>query len=167
MKVLGIDPGTRIVGYAVVDQEMGQFHTYTYGAVVTQPHTLLSQRLKAIYETLTKIMVDFQPHAGAIEKICYGKNLQTAIRTGEGRGVALLAAAMFQLPVYEYDATKIKKSVAGVGSAHKTQVQAMVQAILQLPQVPNPLDASDALAIAICHLQHFQPNISEAGGILI
>ncbi len=155
MKVLGIDPGTRVVGYGVLEEIKGKIIVYDFGAIVTQTKATLPTRLRQIYQRLTEIITQHQPQAVSIEKIFAGKNYQSAIRIGEGRGVALLAAAMFQIPVYEYDPTKVKKAVAGIGSAHKTQIQSMVQVILNLPQQPNPSDAADALAIALCHLHNY------------
>lgn len=163
MRILGIDPGTRIVGYGIVENVKGQLVAYDYGAIVVKAKMPLAQRLRQIYSELVQVITKNNPQAAAIEKVFYGKNLQSAIRIGEGRGVAMLAAANANMPVYEYDATTIKKSVTGSGGAHKTQVQAMIQAILNLPTMPNPSDASDALAIAVCHLHHFQANQVQAG----
>mgnify|MGYP000901127381 CR=1 FL=1 len=151
MKVLGIDPGTRIVGYAVVEEKGSRLIAHVYGAISTGSKDALPLRLKSIYDRLTEIIHSFHPDAVAIEKVFYGKNIQSAIRIGEGRGVAFLAASNAGLPVHEYDATKIKKSVVGSGGAHKVQIQTMVKAILGLPRTPEPFDAADALAIAICH----------------
>ena len=151
MKIIGIDPGTRVVGYGVIESVRGQLLAYAYGAIRTRPQDSLPLRLQKIYRELSVVITNAKPEVAAIEKVFYGKNLQSAIRIGEGRGVAMLAVANAGLECYEYDATKIKKAVVGVGSAHKTQVQAMIKAILQLPETPTPADASDALAIAICH----------------
>ena len=151
MKIIGIDPGTRVVGYGVIESVRGQLIAHAYGAIRTRPQDPLPLRLQKIYRELTTVITSAQPQVAAIEKVFYGKNFQSAIRIGEGRGVAMLAVANATIELYEYDATKIKKAVVGVGSAHKTQVQAMVKAILQLATTPTPADASDALAIAICH----------------
>lgn len=156
MKILGIDPGTRIVGYGILDNIKGNFIVYAYGAIITKANVALAIRLRQIYAELTQIIEKYHPEESAIENVFYGKNLQSAIRIGEGRGVAMLAVANGNIPLYEYDATTIKKAVTGQGGAHKTQVQAMVQAILNLPNVPSPTDASDALAIALCHFHHLQ-----------
>ncbi len=154
MKILGIDPGTKIVGYAVLEVVKGKIFPKAFGAIRASAKDSVPDRLKKIYQDLTEIIQQYQPEVVAIEKVFCGKNMQSAIRIGEGRGVAFLAAANACLDVHEYDATTIKKAVSGTGGAHKTQVQAMVQAILSLPVQPEPTDASDALAIAICHYQH-------------
>lgn len=151
MKVLGIDPGTRIVGYSVVEKVGSSLVAIAYGAIKTKTKETFPKRLAKIYKELSDIITSYSPDVVAIENVFYGKNIKSAIRIGEGRGVAILAAANADLSVYEYDPTKIKKSVVGAGKAHKTQVQSMVQAILNLREAPETFDASDALAIAICH----------------
>ncbi|HON45519.1 MAG: crossover junction endodeoxyribonuclease RuvC [Planctomycetes bacterium] len=155
MKIMGIDPGTLVVGYGVIIEKNGKASIETYGAIKPPAQQELSQRLLYIYQKLIEILQIYKPDVVAIEKIFCGKNMQTAIRTGEGRGVALLAAASAQIPIYEYDATTVKKSIVGSGQADKKQVQYMVKTILNLEKLPTPLDASDALAIALCH--HHQP----------
>lgn len=156
MKVLGVDPGTKILGYAILEESRGTLSPCTYGAIRAGAKDALPQRLKCIYTSLMEIITAYRPEVMAIEKVFYGKNIQSAIRIGEARGVALLAAANAGLHVHEYDATKVKKAVAGVGSAHKSQIQYMLKNILGLPDIPTPADAADALAIAICHCQAFQ-----------
>jgi len=153
MRIMGIDPGTLVVGYGVIDEVQGQPKFIHCGAIKISSKEKLPQRLKKIYSELQIILQEYKPDAIAIEKIFSGKNIQTAIRTGEGRGIALLAAANAEIPIFEYDATIVKKAVVGAGLADKKQVQFMVQTILQLDTMPTPLDASDALAIALCH-QH-------------
>lgn len=156
MKVLGIDPGTRILGYAVLEETGSRFIPHAYGAIRARATDPLPQRLTHIYRSLVEVINTHKPEVAAIEKAFGGKNIQSAIRIGEARGVALLAAAGMGLDVYEYEPTRIKKSVVGVGSAHKSQVQYMVQNILGLPALPTPEDAADALAIALCHCQNFR-----------
>ncbi|MBM4083419.1 MAG: crossover junction endodeoxyribonuclease RuvC, partial [Planctomycetes bacterium] len=109
------------------------------------------ERLRQIFDGLTQVVRKHRPDCVAVEEIFYGKSVKSAIRTGEGRGVALLCAALAKLPVSEYAATVVKKAVVGVGSAHKQQVQEMVRVLLGLRGIPEPEDAADALAIAICH----------------
>ena len=156
MKILGIDPGTRIVGYGIVEDQKGTLVAIHYGAIRTKAKNPISLRLRTIYEHLVQVIEQYTPEVAAIEKVFYGKNIQSSIRIGEGRGVALLAVAKANLDIHEYDATKIKKAVCGVGSARKHQVQSMVQTILQLPELPTPSDAADALAIAICHYNNLR-----------
>lgn len=154
MRILGIDPGTKVVGYAVIEIIQGKIVPQIYGAIRASGKENIPERLKQIYQGITEIIQKYHPEVVAIEKVFCGKNIQSAIRIGEGRGVAFLASANAGLAVHEYDATRIKKSVSGIGSAQKYQVQSMVQAILKLPVQPEPADAADALAIAICHYQH-------------
>ena len=151
MRIIGIDPGTNVAGFGVIDVEGSNVKLVTYGAVRTKAGTPLPQRLRIIFDGLVKVIKETKPDEAAIEKIFAGKSIQSAIRTGEGRGVAILAATGMGLPVAEYAATLVKKSVVGKGSAHKSQVQEMVKILLGLPELPKPTDASDALAIALCH----------------
>jgi crossover junction endodeoxyribonuclease RuvC len=157
MRILGIDSGTRIAGYGVVDILGGdRLHTVGYGVIRAGTKYSFPQRLRLIYEGLTNIIKEHKPDHVAVEQIFHGKNIKTALRIGEGRGIVLLSAASADLPVTEYAATVIKKAVVGSGSAHKSQVQAMVKIILNLSELPEPFDAADALAIAICHSHHFK-----------
>lgn len=151
MRIIGIDPGTNIAGFGVIDVEGSQLKLVTYGAVRTKPGTPLPERLGIIFNGLIEVIKETRPDEAAIEEIFAGKSIRSAILTGEGRGVAILAATQMGLPVAEYAATIVKKSVVGAGHAHKSQVQEMVKLLLGLPKIPTPADASDALAIAICH----------------
>lgn len=151
MKVLGIDPGTRVVGYAVVEMVKGAFRPPAYGAICAKVSDAVPERLKYIYAQIMEVIALHRPEVMSLEKVFYGKNIQSAIRIGEARGVAMLAAANSGLAIYEYDATKVKKAVVGTGSAHKSQIQHMVKAIFGLAELPSPADAADALAIAVCH----------------
>lgn len=162
MRIMGIDPGTLVVGYGIIDEIKGQPKYIHCGAIKISSKEKLAQRLKKIYSELQTIIQEYTPDVIAIEKIFSGKNIQTAIRTGEGRGVALLAAANAEIPIFEYDATIIKKAVVGAGLADKKQVQFMVQTILQLDIMPTPFDASDALAIALCHQHSLNSSMLES-----
>ena len=150
MRILGIDPGTKKCGYAVVDADGARLRTVAYGVVASRER-LLADRLKVIYEGLVEVIERFQPSVAAVEGAFYGCNARTAIKIGEGRGVALLAAASAHLEIVEYAPAKVKLAVVGSGRAAKRQVQLMVRDILNLPDVPSAEDAADALAIAICH----------------
>ncbi|MEA3470430.1 MAG: crossover junction endodeoxyribonuclease RuvC [Thermodesulfobacteriota bacterium] len=150
MIVLGIDPGTKVTGYGIVEKKSGKLTHVTYGEIRIKRGELLSQGLKKIYDSLMKIVVQFDPQAIAIENIFYGKNVQSLIKQAQARGVAILVASHTGIPIYEYTPLEVKKAVVGYGRAEKAQVQHMVKAILGLPELP-PEDASDALAIAICH----------------
>ena len=151
MRVMGIDPGTRVVGYGVLDHEGNRFRTVTFGAIradTKQPRPL---RYLQIFEGLAAVIEEHAPQQIAIERIFSGKNPQSAIQIGEGRGLALLAAGRADIPVSEYAATVVKKAVVGTGAGSKGQVQELVRVLLGLDKAPTPRDASDALAIAICH----------------
>jgi crossover junction endodeoxyribonuclease RuvC len=151
MKVMGIDPGTLRVGYGVVEEKNSRFIAGRFGALSIPGKKPIAQRLKIIHESLYALLQEEAPHVVAVEEVFYGKSVKSAIRIGEGRAVAMLAAAQLNLPVFEYSPAVVKKAVTGKGGAHKVQVQNMVQAILNLPQKPDPSDAADALALAICH----------------
>jgi crossover junction endodeoxyribonuclease RuvC len=157
MRILGIDTGTRIAGYGIVDiLSGGRLYAVDYGVIRANTKDAFPLRLKNIYEGLTNVIEKHKPDYAAVEEIFYGKNVKAALRIGEGRGIALLSAASANLPVSEYAATTVKKAVVGTGNAHKSQVQAMVKIILNLSELPEPFDAADALAIAICHCHHFK-----------
>jgi len=155
VKIIGIDPGTLVVGYGVVEQNGTQLTPVTYGVVDVHKIKKFPERLAGIYEGLRKVIEIHQPETAAVEEVFYGKSPRSAIRIGEGRAVAILALVLAGIPVAEYEPTRVKKAVVGNGHAHKTQVQTMVKAILGLQSAPEPLDASDALAIAICHCHNF------------
>ena len=154
MKVIGIDPGTRFVGYSVVEKNGNSLSCITSGVIRTNTKEPIPQRLKMIYREVVKVMEEHQPQHLAIEKVFFGKNIQSAIKLGEGRGVVLLAAAQRELEIYEYDATKVKKSIVGGGRAHKSQIQFMVKRILNVDKEMGD-DEADALAIAVCHCQNY------------
>ncbi len=151
MRILGIDPGTIVTGYGVVEDSNGSLRLIDYGTITSGKNDLFPDRLKKIYDGLSDVIKKHRPDYVAVEKVFYGKSVKAAIKIGEGRGVAILCAAAAGIPVSEYSPTVIKKSVTGSGGAQKAQVQEMVRIILNLSERPEPLDASDALAIAICH----------------
>ncbi|MBR6729070.1 MAG: crossover junction endodeoxyribonuclease RuvC [Clostridia bacterium] len=151
MIIMGIDPGIAIIGYGVVTYEAGRFGVIDYGAVTTRAGMKLSDRLRNIYEDINILIERFRPDAFAVEELFFNTNVTTGISVAHGRGVIVLAAAVQNLPIYEYTPLQVKQSVAGYGRADKSQVQRMVKSLLGLPAVPKPDDVSDALAIAICH----------------
>jgi crossover junction endodeoxyribonuclease RuvC len=151
MRILGIDPGTRVVGYGIVEEARGDLRPVAFGAIRTGRDLPPAQRYLQIFEGLTEVIRRHRPDEVAVEKVFSGKSPQSAIRIGEGRGLALLAAAIEELPVSEYAATVVKKAVVGSGSGSKEQIQELVRRLLGLREAPRPFDASDALAIAICH----------------
>lgn len=153
MRVLGIDCGGEYTGYGVVELfPNGKLSCLTSGAIKLSPREALPRRLSRIYMHLGAIISEHQPDEVAIEDVFYALNVKSALKLGQVRGVAMLAAAAAGLEVAEYSPLTIKSSVVGYGRAEKHQVQKMVTRLLELPAAPEPMDASDALAIAICHL---------------
>jgi len=152
MLVLGVDPGTAITGYGLVQEAEGQLQAVAYGAITTPSDWALPQRLLKIYRDLTALIREYNPTEGAVEQLFFSRNVKTALAVGQARGVALLALAEGGLPVHEYTPLQVKQSVVGYGRAEKAQVQELVKLLLGLEVVPQPDDAADALAIAICHL---------------
>lgn len=152
MRVLGIDPGTLTSGYGVVAEEDHKlFHVVSGGISPSAKHPF-PKRLKKIYEELEKIIDKYRPHVVVVEDLFVSKNIKSALKLGHARGVAILAAMNAGLPVFEYAPTEVKQAVVGNGKAEKKQVQMMVKTLLDLPKVPHPADAADALASAICHI---------------
>ncbi len=149
---LGIDPGTAIVGYAVVMAKGSELHMLTCDVVTTPAKMPLAQRLQIIYEGLSAIIATYKPNEAAMEELFFAKNARTAMTVGQARGVAMLALANGGLSVAEYTPMQVKQAVTGYGSAGKDQVGEMVRVLLKLSQVPKPDDAADAAAVAICHL---------------
>ena len=153
MRVLGIDCGTEYTGYGVV--ELGsdnQLSCLSCGAIKLSPRDPLPVRLSSIFKRLGAIIEEHHPENVAIEDIFYALNVKSALKLGQVRGVAMLAASTAGLEVSEYAPLTIKSAVVGYGRAEKQQVQQMVTILLHLPEIPQPPDAADALAIAICHL---------------
>ncbi len=162
MRVLGIDPGTLNAGYGVVERDGTRLTAVAYG-VVRAPRSLsFPARLRRIHEGLRAVIAEYRPAAAAIETVFGGKSMRTALHSGEGRGVAVLAVALADLPLNEYAPAEIKRAVVGNGQAAKVQVQHMVRAILGLPNVPESTDAADALAVAICHCQRSRSGLLTA-----
>jgi len=152
MRVIGIDPGTGILGFGVVDFTPGKPPRMIDAGVITTPaHTPLDQRLVEIFDGLNEIIADTKPGAMSIEKLFFAQNITTAISVAEARGVAILAGAKANLPIHEYTPLQIKQTLTGYGRADKKQVQEMVRIHLNLKAVPKPDDAADALAAAITH----------------
>jgi crossover junction endodeoxyribonuclease RuvC len=153
MRVLGIDCGGEYTGYGIVEMHPGgKLTCMTCGAIKLSPRDPLPRRLSRIYMHLGAIISEHQPDEVAIEDVFYALNVKSALKLGQVRGVAMLAAASAGLEVAEYSPLTIKSSVVGYGRAEKQQVQHMVTVLLELAAPPEPMDASDALAIAICHL---------------
>lgn len=151
MKILGIDPGIAIVGYGMIEYQSGRFGVIDYGAVTTKAGMKLSDRLRNVYEDINILIERFQPDAFAVEELFFNTNVTTGIAVAHGRGVIVLAAAVQNVPIFEYTPLQVKQGVAGYGRADKAQVQRMVKSLLNLSAIPKPDDVSDALAVAICH----------------
>ena len=151
MRVFGIDPGTRVTGYGVVETQGSRILPVTCGVIRAKMKGAYSERLRSIFDGLTRVLSEQAPDVVAVEEAFYGKSAQAALRMGEGRGVAIVSVAVKNLPLFEYTPAEVKKAVVGNGRAHKSQVQEMVRVLLGLPEVPHPEDAADALAVAICH----------------
>lgn len=151
MIILGVDPGTAITGYGVLQSDGDDLKVVDYGAIITPADWLMPRRLSHIYAELTALIAQHQPTDAAVEKLFFSKNVRTALSVGQARGVALLAAAQANLVIHEYTPLQIKQAVVGYGRADKNQIQQMVKMLLQLDSIPQPDDAADALAIAICH----------------
>ena len=153
MRVLGIDCGTEYTGYGVVElSASGDLLCLLYGAIKLSPSEPLPLRLSRIFDRLGEIIQEHHPDYVAIEDIFYAVNVKSALKLGQVRGVAMLTAASAGLEVAEYSPLSIKSAVVGYGRAEKHQVQHMVRQLLSLEEIPEPADAADALAIAICHL---------------
>ncbi|HUV12360.1 MAG TPA: crossover junction endodeoxyribonuclease RuvC [Acidobacteriota bacterium] len=153
MVIMGVDPGSRVTGYGIVSVEGNHFRCLDYGAisvVVNGAAPMIPERLKTIHSALTELMAKFEPEIVVVEGLFYAVNVKSALTLGHARGVILLAAAEQGLPVAEYSPLEVKKAVTGYGRADKQQVQTMVKTLLNLKSEPEPHDASDALALALC-----------------
>ena len=160
MRVFGVDCGTEVTGFGVVESVDGaglsQLRCNAMGAIRLAKAHPLPERLDQVFRELTDGLKRWQPDTVAVEGVFYSVNAKSALKLGQVRGVALLAAAQLGIPVAEYAPLKIKSSVVGYGLARKEQVQFMVARLLHLDELPRPSDAADALAIAICHIHTAQ-----------
>ena len=152
MRVLGIDCGSRITGFGVIDSDGADCVFVSCGAIRSKLTDPLADRLKSIHKGIVEVIHMLQPEAAAFESLFYATNVQSALKLGHVRGVSMFAAAQANLPIYEYSPLEVKSAVTGYGRAEKPQVQQMVRALLKLNAPPRPYDASDALAVAICHI---------------
>ena len=150
MRILGIDPGTQITGYGIIDVEGNRLRHIDNGIIKTRSSDDLPLRLKAIYDGLTAVIRDYAPTVVAVEQVFLAKNPRAALTLGHARGTAVLSAVNLEREIYEYSALQVKSAVVGYGHAGKQQVQQMVKVLLNLPEVAQE-DAADALAVAICH----------------
>lgn len=153
MRVIGIDPGTALTGFGVLESGPGgKLTPLEYGVISTASDLTPSERLMTLYEQLNEIITLHRPTLGAVEKLFFQKNVKTAMSVGQARGVVLLCLQQSGIAPAEYTPNEIKLAVSGYGGAGKGQVQKMVQMLLGLKEIPKPDDAADALATAICHV---------------
>ncbi|PKN77026.1 MAG: crossover junction endodeoxyribonuclease RuvC [Deltaproteobacteria bacterium HGW-Deltaproteobacteria-10] len=150
MRILGIDPGSLVTGYGVIEKEGNSLRHVLHGEVKPQKSSLLSAVLISIYQQLSAVIKETSPDAIAVENIFYGKNVSSLIKQAQVRGLTIFTGANLGIPVFEYSPLEVKQAVVGYGRAEKRQVQIMVKAILKLSALP-PTDAADALAVAVCH----------------
>lgn len=151
MVIIGVDPGTCVTGYGVIKSNGHSKNPISYGCIKPPSALSLSERYHIIFNDMEILLEEFSPDALSVETQFVSKNVQSAIKLGMARGVIVLAATRRGIPVYEYSPSQAKKAVVGKGRASKGQVQMMVQAILRLSSLPEPEDAADALALALCH----------------
>jgi len=154
MRILGIDPGSRLTGFGIIDVDKRNNHYIACGCIRTGDGDFPT-RIRAIAEGIGALVERYQPEQMAIERVFLNRNADSALKLGQARGAAIAAVVMQDIPVFEYSATQIKQATVGRGHADKTQVQHMVRALLQLSEAPQA-DAADALACALCHSHHQQ-----------
>lgn len=163
-RIIGIDPGTRICGYGVVELNNGSILHIESGCVKTKAAAPLEEKLRTIYERIDGIIALTKPHCMSIEGAFYSKNARSAIRLGEARGVALLCAGIHGIPVSEYTPSEVKLALTGSGRADKTQVRKMISILIGV-DTPGAEDVSDALAIAICHVNRAMMGVLPGGAV--
>jgi len=156
MRILGIDPGLVQTGYGLIRVKNNDVSLLDYGIIKPDVKGIISARLLTIFEDIKELISSQNPTVFAIEEVFYGKNVRSLLGLGQARGAAILASAELKVPIYEYSPRKIKQSLTGNGNAQKEQVQFMVKNILKMSVLPQPIDASDALAVALCHHQQFR-----------
>lgn len=151
MLVLGIDPGLAITGYGLVQEQDGNLLLVDCGIITTPARVPVSKRLQQLHEGLQRVLDTYQPDAASVEELFFGSNAKTAMLVGQARGVILLTLSMRGVTIHEYTPMQIKQAIVGHGGAGKKQMQRMVKMLLDLPEIPTPDDAADAVAAAICH----------------
>jgi crossover junction endodeoxyribonuclease RuvC len=151
--IFGVDPGTAKMGFGVIDYDHDS-RLISHGVLETPAKTLMPDRLRMLYEMICALLDEHTPAVLAVEQLFFARNVTTAISVGQARGVVLLAAAQRDIPVQEFTPSEIKQSIVGYGKADKAQIQEMVRLILNLDAIPQPDDAADAIAAAICYAHH-------------
>ena len=160
MIVMGVDPGSQVTGYGVVSSQGSRLQCVKYGAIKGSSLSRgapFPERLRKIHEELAELLEQYSPSVVAVEQVFHAVNARSALQLGHARGVILLAAAQLGIQLVEYSPLEIKKSVSGYGRADKEQTQTMVRVLLNLKEKPQPYDASDALAVALCHVFNGSP----------
>jgi crossover junction endodeoxyribonuclease RuvC len=152
LRVLGIDPGTATVGWAVLDEIKGEVKAIAYGHIATSPKNTTAERLLEIARDLERIMKKYKPDESAVEDLFFFKNVKTVMKVSQARGAILLTLEKNCVSVFGYTPLQVKQALTGYGRAEKKQVQTMVKEILKLKSIPKPDDAADAIAIALCHI---------------
>ena len=153
MIVIGIDPGTAIMGYGIIEYKNSKHTSIAYGVLRTDKDLKTEIRLRELFTGLNDILDEYKPDVMAVEELFFNRNTTNAISVGQARGVAMLVAGLRDMQVGEYTPLQVKQAVVGYGRAEKTQVQYMTRKLLNLPEAPKPDDAADALAVAICYCQ--------------
>ena len=159
MRVMGIDPGSKCTGCGVIDEVNNELKVVYWGSIKSKSRQPFPERLKFIYDELVAVIKEFNPDEIAVEDMFFATNVKSALKLGQTRGVAILSAVNEGKPVAEYSPLEVKQSVVGYGRAEKQQVQDMVTTLLRLKEKPETFDASDALAIAICHIHAATTNL--------
>ena len=159
MIILGIDPGLTKTGFGLISINKDEPEIIDFGIIQPNKNDSLSKRLYTIYLDMEQLIDTFSPTVLSIEDVFYGRNVKSALLLGQARGIAMLCAAKYDIPVFEYSAKKVKQAITGNGNADKTQLQYMIKQIFKLKQLPTPLDASDAIGIALCYI--YQTKINE------
>lgn len=151
MRILGLDPGLAILGFGIIDTNGNKFKLVDYGIINTEPDLTFPERLKLLYDDLDFLIKRYQPDEVSIEELFFYKNVTTAIKVAQARGVQVLCCSNNELPIYEYTPLQVKQGITGYGRANKRDIQECVKSFLNMKEIPKPDDAADALALAICH----------------
>ena len=160
--ILGIDPGTNVMGYGLIHCKAQQIKLVQFGVIHLSKYKNHETKLKKIYERITELVTEYIPDEVALEAPFYGKNVQSMLKLGRAQGVAMAAALNKEIPISEYAPKKVKQSVTGNGNASKEQVASMLQTLLKFNDLPKLMDATDALAVALCH--HFSTGLGGSSG---
>lgn len=151
MLILGIDPGTAIMGYGLIEKKGQNLYPVAYSCWRTPSDLQMPDRLNILYQSIENVLQKYSPDVMAVEELFFNRNTTTALSVGQARGIVLLSAARRNIQVFEYTPLQVKQAVVGYGKADKKQIQYMVKALLALKEIPRPDDTADALAVAICH----------------